>query len=645
MSKRYKQKNRIRTYDRNHAGDNTSQAVLTMDNFTNPMSRAGFGQPNVMEGTDYTRTQLSQNYMLLNTLYRSHWIVQRIINTVPADMTKNWYKIESPMSPDNISQLEKVTRQTQIRRKITEGLRWGRLYGGAAGVIVIDGQEDMLEEPLDYDTIMPGTFKGLIILDRWSGIAPGLELVDDVSDPEFGYPDTYNIITSSAVVSQQLTASIHHSRIVRFTGRELPNIERQLDTYWGASELEHIYEELKKRDNVSYNIALLTFMANIRTMKVEGMEQMLSTGSKKDMQDIYSFYTAMNWLMNNQGMQILGPNDDFQTHQYTFSGIAEAYEKFMLDVAGAADMPVTKLFGRAPAGMNATGESDMQNYYDGIALNQEDKVRPVIEKLLPIMCLSEFGAIPDELTFAFNPVRPPTEQELKTLAKDTTTVIIEAYNAGLVSQHTALKELRQSSEKTGMWTNITDEDIDNANKDTGGGEGMFPGLMGTPSSTMDADWDEGKHDRDKNGKFTSGGGGSASNKAESEENSAESLTELMGKEYKDVKGKAAIEKLIKERNGHVKGAFYRKDIGGIDLIWGNEDLGLAHIIARREKQNIETKEFLSDIADVVEKGTVRKVNDRGNFEILYNGKMAIVSPELKGNKLTFLLTAFKTRYK
>ena len=49
----------------------------------------------------------------------------------------------------------------------------GRLYGGAGGIIMIDGHEDMLDQPIDLDMVMPGRFKGLIILDRWTGITPG----------------------------------------------------------------------------------------------------------------------------------------------------------------------------------------------------------------------------------------------------------------------------------------------------------------------------------------------------------------------------------------------------------------------------------------------------------------------------------------
>lgn len=102
---------------------------------------------------------------------------------------------------------------------------------------------------------------------------------------------------------------------------------------------------------------------------------------------------------------------------------------------------------------------------------------------------------------------------------------------------------------------------------------------------------------------------------------------------------------MKRKKGHVKAAFNRSDTGPIDLIWGDDKKGLCHIVKQREAQNIDIKSFLSDLSEVIEKGDMRISPDRGNFELLYNGKMAIVAPTLENNKITFLLTAFKTSRK
>ncbi|NHN33531.1 DUF1073 domain-containing protein [Paenibacillus sp. S3N08] len=461
---------------------------LTTDAFSNQLARLGFGTPNLIEGTEYPLTRLTQNYQLMNSLYRSHWIIRRVIDTIPEDMTRNWITITTQLDPDMIRRLDKIWRVRKVKSKILQGLKWGRLYGGAVGLIMIEGHQDVLEQPLDFDTIMPGSFKGLMILDRWSGVTPSSELVDDIDDPDFGLPETYQVTTDKGA-----TMKVHHSRILRFIGRELPHWEQIAEMYWGASEVEVVYDELKKRDNTSANIAQLVFLANLRVLKMGDLGELLSVTDTQNQSDVYNTLQAQNWLMSNMGMHILSKDDSFETHQYSFGGLNEIYESFMLDMAGASMIPVTKLFGRAPAGMNATGESDMQNYYEVVQQGQETSLAPILDKLLPIMCMSEFGAIPDDLDYKFDPIRTPDDKEIAELVDKKTTSIADVYTAGLISQKTAMKELKQMSETTGMFTNISDEDIELADSSIDDPGELLPPMgggidpYGQPLGTKEAD--------------------------------------------------------------------------------------------------------------------------------------------------------------
>lgn len=450
------------------------KAVQTRDAFQNPLARTGAFMPNLLEATNYPLTRFSRDWQTINSLYRSHWVVRRIIDTIPEDMTKNGYRIISQLDPDNMRLLETVFRRTSTHKNLLRGLKWGRLYGGAGGLIIIDGQEDALDQPLELDQVMPDSYKGLLILDRWSGITPTEELVEDPTNPEYGLPKSY--LVTSDVLPKGIR--VHHSRIIRFTGRPLPYLEEIAENYWGASELEHVIDELRKRDNVSWNIASLTFMASLRVMKLEGMGQLMAVGGIKAQEDLYNTVQAMNAMMNNNSIQILGENDSYESHQYTFGGVGEVYDRFMLDVAGAAETPVTKLFGRSPAGMNATGESDMQNYYDTIETKQENELRPIYDKLFPVILMSAFGGVPEDFDYEFNPVRRPAADEMADLASKNTDSVTKAFQAGLISQRIALKELRQQSEQTGMWTNITDEDIEKADDEVMNPDEGMGGMMG-----------------------------------------------------------------------------------------------------------------------------------------------------------------------
>lgn len=449
--------------------------LYTMDAFQNQMARLGFGQPNLNEGADYPLTRMSQNYNLFTSLYRSSWIVRKIVDVFPSDMVKNWIKFNSSLDPEKISKINSVIRKTKTKEKIKEGLRWARLYGGAAGLILIDGDED-LSEPLDYDAIMLDDYKGLLIFDRWNGIYPDIELEDEISDEEYGYPKYYSISLSEAnnnlmlSYNKQDLVKVHHSRIVRFNGRDLPLWERQAEMFWGESEIEIVFEELKKRDNTSANIASLIFLANIRVLKMNDLGQLLGASTQKAQENLYKVLQAQNQLMSNMGIYVMDKDDDFGSEQYSFGGLNDIYESFMLDIAGACEMPVTKLFGREPAGFNSTGESDLTQYYDTLEEKQETYLQPIIDKLLPIIFMSTLGAIPEDLDWEFNPCMNANSKDLADLAQSMASPIFEAFNAGLITKEIALKELKQQNEKTGMWSNITDEDIKNAKNEDNSGE-------------------------------------------------------------------------------------------------------------------------------------------------------------------------------
>lgn len=448
-----------------------------LDAFTNVLARLGAGTPNLLEGTEYSLQRLSRDFNQLNALYRESWIIRRIIDVIPSDMLKNWITITSGIDPDVEKKLSISLRRTQLIDKLKRGMQWGRLYGGALGVMLVKHQGYDLSQPLRLDWIMPGDFAGLLIFDRWNGVNPSNELIEDISDPDYGYPKYYTVTDPAGGGS----VKIHHSRVIRFTGNTLPFWEEIAEMQWGASVVESVFDELKKRDNVSWNIAQLTFMANIRVLKMQDLGQLLAATDSESQAELLRTLEAQNMLLNNMGMQVMDAADGLETHQYTFGGLADCYQQFIMDISGAAEIPVTKLFGRSPSGLNATGESDLQNYYDMIAEKQEAVLRPILNKVLPPFIISTIGSLPEDFDFDFDPVAEPTDKERADLAKCGTDNVVAAYNAGLISQRTALQELKQQSERTGVWTNITDEDIERAS-DTVEQPGEMGGMFGGEES-------------------------------------------------------------------------------------------------------------------------------------------------------------------
>ena len=655
-----------------------------LDGFSNPLARLGAGTPNLLDSTQYVMSRMTNDFSTLNAMYRDSWIVRRIVDIIPADMLKNWITITSGLAPDLLKKIDVELRRTQLIKKIQEGLCWGRLYGGAVGIMLIKGQgsPEQLAMPLALDEMFPGDFKGLMILDRWNGVSPSSELVDDISDPEYGLPDAY-IVTDP--VDGTMTR-VHHTRCIRLTGNTLPFWEKQAELYWGASVIESVFDELKKRDNVSWNVAQLTFMANLRVLKMADIGQTLAATDTQSQAELYRTLSAQNWLMSNMGIQIMSADDGLETHQYTFGGLADCYQQFIMDVSGAAEIPVTKLFGRSPSGLNATGESDLQNYYDMIGEKQESILRPILNKLLPPFMVSMFGAVPDDLDFDFNPVSEPSDKERMELAKTGTDNVVAALNAGMISKRTGLQELKQQSERTGVWTNITDEDIEKApdeiedpgemmppGMDFGGGEnndapkppqrpgnepGQGNGRAGNENATagesgrdaayytvLDEKVDANGAHHDDLGQFTGNGSGNASTGKQPKKEKKPKLSKEEAYKIKignpvlgGYKGAAAINKLRELKSGYVPDAFTRSDIGGIALPWGDDTMGLKHIIQERISQGIDPDDFLPRLPDIIENGAIKK--DRGRFYIRKNNYTAVVSPTFLDDEFAFLLTGW-----
>lgn len=397
----------------------------------------------------------------MTALYRNSWIIRRVIDTVAKDMVKNWVEFTSGITPEETDLLNRSVRKLGIKAKLIEAIIWARLYGGSAALMVIDGEEN-LEEPLNLDNIMAGQFKGLIVLDRWSGIYPQLETISDINSPDFGLPKYY-VIQESETGAKGVR--IHHSRILRFIGDPLPLWEKMAESYWGASVVERIFEELKKRDNTSANIASLVFLSSLRVLKMQDYGQVLSLTNSKSQRDLWNTLQAQNILMNNMGLYVLDKDDDFQVFQQSFNGLDDIYEKFMLDIAGAANIPATRLYGRSPAGMNSTGEGEETNYNNDIEQEQENSLRFQLDKLFPVMAMSCLGYVPDDLDFNFNPVETLSQDEIAERIYRSTEAVRGAYTDGIISQQIALKELKHLGKRLGVFTNITDEDIDMASNE------------------------------------------------------------------------------------------------------------------------------------------------------------------------------------
>lgn len=431
-------------------------ATRTLDAFSNPGARTGFGQLNLVNTTEYPLTRLTQDWNLLTSLYRSSWIVQRVCSVIPEDALTD-LRIEAPeLDNESMNRLDRVIQKTKIRRKIIDAMKWARLYGGSAAVIMLDGMDDDMAEPLRVKDILPGSFKGLFVVDRWSGIYPSLELVSNKSSADFGLPRYYEVRDESGVIRYR----IHHSRVLRFVGVDMPYYEAIAEQQWGTSAIESMYDDLVRRDNVTHNIANLTFKACLSVYEIENLDQIFASASSQAQKRMYSMIQAMSILESNLGVKLVNKGDSVQQLQYGFSGLPEVLDGAMLDVSGSTAIPATRLFGRSPAGMNSTGESDEKNYRSTLEQQRSIHILPALEKLAPIVCMSELGEIPEGVEFKLPPLDEMTPNDKADVVDKQTAYLERLFQANVIPADSLLLGVRNAQNEVGITTTITDENVE-----------------------------------------------------------------------------------------------------------------------------------------------------------------------------------------
>ena len=248
-------------------------------------------------------------------------------------------------------------------------------------------------------------------------------------------------------------------------------------------------------DNVSANMAALTFQANINTMEVKGLEQLLSLSSPDVQRRFWNTMQAQSVLRSNFGVQLVEQGNKINNTQYTFTGLQEVYESMCLNLCGASHYP-------------------MKNYYDYVDTLRESRLRPVLEKLLPVLARSA-GIQLEDADLSFPPLWTPTAKETADIAKIKADSIVSAFQSGLLDVPAAQQELRRLSDETGMFGSITDEAIAaNAGKtyqDVTAMRDPLAGLtenltgMEVPTADTSVFDFNSRHDP-SDGRFTSGGG-------------------------------------------------------------------------------------------------------------------------------------------
>lgn len=451
--------------------------ATTFDSFINLQHKLGVGADNPLSASTYGFNPITRNRTQLEWMHRGSWICGLAVDLPADDMTRAGVEYVNEMPPQDSERMDRHVQALNLWAQIADTVRWSRLYGGSVGVILIDGQDPAT--PLRLDTITPGMFKGLLVLDRWQ-VEPSLSDLVQQMGPHLGLPAYYTVTSNAPALRGE---RIHHSRVAfRLVGSPLPYQQSLAENLWGTSIYERMFDRLVAFDSASTGAAQLVYKSYLRTLKVKGLRELVAQGGKP-LEGFAAYVNNMRRMQGLEGMTVIDGEDEFTAEAHgAFSGLDDVLVQFGQQLSGALQIPLVRLFGQSPTGLNSTGESDLRNYYDGINQQQERNLAHGVQLLYKLVALNLGIKLPPGFRVDFKSLWELDDGEKATIAGQVVTAVTQAQEAGLISDQIAMKELRQSGRTTGVFTNISDADIAAADDQIGPppGANLLDGLDTNP---------------------------------------------------------------------------------------------------------------------------------------------------------------------
>lgn len=170
----------------------------------------------------------------------------------------------------------------------------------------------------------------------------------------------------------------------------------------------------------------------------------------------YEALLARRWasimtLKSSVNALILDAEDEYEQKTLTFQGLTDIQNNALMVMAGKADIPATRLLGRSPQGMNATGESDLRNYYDRIRAGQQTDLSPTLRPLDMAMLASTLGTVPPEAYVEWNPLYQMSEKEAADVEKVFADTAEKYANMGMVPDTAMAAMVRGGIIERGQW--------------------------------------------------------------------------------------------------------------------------------------------------------------------------------------------------
>ena len=490
---------------------------------------------------------------------------------------------------DKINKINEYLNAFQIKELFNKAAALCGYFGGC--LIYVDTDDEDLLSALDEKSLNH-SIKGYVLIEPIN-VYPGRYNSTNPLRADYFIPETWFV----------LGQEVHASRLLYLAADEVNMLLKPAYNFFGiapaqiaADSVSHFIKDREAASRLLHKYSLLVFKTDMGSALYSGNPE-----------ELYSRVKVLADFRDNNSVIIIDKEDeDIVTVTTSLAGVTDVVRLSLELMPIMFRQPLTKFLGISPGGMNATGESDENNWNEYVLSQCEKIFRKPVKRLLELIQYDLFGEVDECIDFIFKVQSSNDEVKEINNNKIKADTYVQLTTAGIISPEEARKALAED-EKSGF----NSIDIDNVPEpvNMGGSEDLFGdiGLDWDPFAYDKKDFDESKVHRKANGQFGSGGS-----------------NEPFGKAYNEYSGKPkeAIEYLLKEKNGYVPNAIYKEGIGNIDIIWGEAGTGkggygLAHIIRRRNEEGYNGEEFVKQLPDIIEHGKIyskiAKIDNKGRY--------------------------------
>ena len=385
------------------------------DGYVNLLNKYGTSQDN-SEAYQFEREPIIPD-MQLTGLYEGNGLFSKIIDTPAEEALKHGFDLN--LKNDEVNAfVEEALDELEWEEKAATAIKWARLYGGALIVMLINDGGG-LEQPVNWQNIKSidelRVYERAIVQPDYSSLYRqdygGKGESNRVS--KFGQPEFYYV--SSVYGSFR----VHESRCLVFRNGVLPEqTSNSIYRFWGMPEYVRIRRALRETVTAHTDSVKLLERSVQAIYSMKGLATLLTTddGENQVLKRLNVIDTARG-ILNSLVIDADGENYDFKTFQ--FSGVKDVIDATCNMLSALTNIPQTILFGRSPAGMNATGTSDFESYYNFVEKIQRLMLKRNLRTLLDVIFRAGIasGAVEEEPDYKleFNPLWSLSDTEQATV--------------------------------------------------------------------------------------------------------------------------------------------------------------------------------------------------------------------------------------